>query len=52
MVLNQPDKAREAYARAVKLKPDDPELKEALAEASTAASGKTGAIAPAQNGAK
>lgn len=52
MVLNQPDKAREAYARAVKLKPDDPELKQALADASTAASGKSGATAPAKNGAK
>jgi cytochrome c-type biogenesis protein CcmH len=37
MVLNQPDKAKDAYARAVRLKPDDPELKAALAEASTAA---------------
>jgi cytochrome c-type biogenesis protein CcmH len=41
MVLNQPDKAREAYARAVKLKPDDTELKQALAAASAAA--KSGA---------
>ena len=41
MVLNQPDKAREAYARAVKLKPGDPELARALAEASTAASTNT-----------
>ncbi len=52
MVLNQPDKAREAYARAVKLKPDDPELKQALAEASIAAAGKAGAVAPLQSGAK
>ena len=37
MVLNQPDKAKDAYARAVKLKPDDAELKQALAEASAAA---------------
>jgi cytochrome c-type biogenesis protein CcmH len=37
MVLNQPDKAKEAYARAVELKPDDAELKRVLAEASTAA---------------
>ncbi len=51
MVLNQPDKAREAYVRAVELKPDDPELKQALAEA-TAAAGKSGAVAPAQSGAK
>ena len=41
MVLNQPDKAREAYARAVKLKPGDPQLTRALVEASAAA-GKTG----------
>ena len=33
MVLNQPQKARDAYARAVKLKPDDAALKQALAEA-------------------
>ena len=52
MVLNQPDKAREAYSRAVKLKPDDPELKQALAEASIAAAGKAGAVAPLQSGAK
>ena len=37
MVLNQPDKAREAYARAVKLKPDDAVLRQALAAADTAA---------------
>ena len=37
MVLNQPDKAKDAYARAVKLKPDDPLLNQALAEASAAA---------------
>jgi cytochrome c-type biogenesis protein CcmH len=37
MVLNQPEKAKEAYARAVNLKPDDAALKQALAEASTAA---------------
>jgi cytochrome c-type biogenesis protein CcmH len=37
MVLNQPDKAKDAYARAVKLKPDDAELKQALAAASAAA---------------
>jgi len=41
MVLNQPDKAKDAYARAVKLKPDDPQLTQALAEASAAA-GKIG----------
>jgi cytochrome c-type biogenesis protein CcmH len=53
MVLNQPDKAREAYARAVKLKPGDPELARALAEASTAAAANaSGATAPAPNGSK
>jgi cytochrome c-type biogenesis protein CcmH len=52
MVLHQPDKAREAYARAVRLKPDDAELKQALAEASTAAAGKTPVLAPAPSGAK
>ncbi len=41
MVLNQPDKAREAYSRAVKLKPGDPALARALAEASTAAAAYT-----------
>ncbi len=41
MVLNQPDKAREAYSRAVKLKPGDPALARALAEASTAAAANT-----------
>jgi cytochrome c-type biogenesis protein CcmH len=39
MVLNQPDKAREAYARALKLKPDDSALKQAF-EAAQAAAGK------------
>jgi cytochrome c-type biogenesis protein CcmH len=52
MVLGQPDKAREAYAHAVKLKPDDPALKQALAEASTAAAGKAGAAAPSQGGSR
>ncbi len=52
MVLSQPDKAREAYARALKLKPDDPALKQALAEAGAAVAGKAGASAPAQSGAK
>jgi cytochrome c-type biogenesis protein CcmH len=41
MVLGQPDKAKDAYERAVKLKPDDAELKQALAAASAAA--KSGA---------
>jgi len=48
MVLNQPDKAREAYARAARLKPDDAVLKAALADATTAAA----ATAPAQSGSK
>jgi cytochrome c-type biogenesis protein CcmH len=52
MVLNQPEKATEAYARAVKLKPEDSRLTQALAEASAAASGKTGAAAPAEKGAQ
>jgi cytochrome c-type biogenesis protein CcmH len=53
MVLNQPDKAREAYARAVKLNPGDPELARALAEASNAAAASpSGATAPAQSGSK
>ncbi|MBV9017799.1 MAG: c-type cytochrome biogenesis protein CcmI [Alphaproteobacteria bacterium] len=37
MVLGDAQKARDAYARAVKLKPDDAALKEAYAEASRAA---------------
>ena len=37
MVLNQPAKARDAYAHAVKLRPDDPALKAAYAEAEAAA---------------
>ena len=52
MVLNQPEKAKEAYARAVKLKPEDPQLTRALAEASAAALGKTGALAPPEKGAQ
>jgi cytochrome c-type biogenesis protein CcmH len=53
MVLNQPDRARDAYARAMKLKPDDPEIRQALAEASTAAAAaKSGATAPAPSGSK
>lgn len=42
MVLQEPAKAREAYARAVRLKPDDAALKEALAEAATAAAAEAG----------
>ncbi len=37
MVLHQPVKAREAYARAVRLKPDDASLQQELAEATKAA---------------
>jgi cytochrome c-type biogenesis protein CcmH len=51
MVLNQPDKAREAYLRASKLKPDDTAIGRALAEASTAA-GKSRTVAPVRNGSK
>jgi cytochrome c-type biogenesis protein CcmH len=36
MVLNEPKKARDAYAHAVKLKPDDAGLQQAYAEASRA----------------
>ena len=37
MVLNEPQKARDAYAHAVKLKPDDAALKEAFEAAQSAA---------------
>jgi len=40
MVLNEPQKARDAYAHAVKLKPDDAALKEAF-EAAQSAAAKT-----------
>ncbi|MBV9863366.1 MAG: c-type cytochrome biogenesis protein CcmI [Alphaproteobacteria bacterium] len=46
MVLNEPEKARDAYARAVRLKPDSVELKLAYAEAIIAASGDAGASPP------
>ncbi len=39
MVLNEPDKARDAYARAVKLKPSDIALKQAYADAIVTAAG-------------
>jgi cytochrome c-type biogenesis protein CcmH len=39
LVLQQPAKARDAYARAVKLKPGDPALAQALAEATQQAAG-------------
>jgi len=37
MVLNEPEKAAEAYQRAVKLQPGDPALKAAYDEATAAA---------------
>ena len=40
MVLNQPDKAREAYAHALRLKPDDAALKQAFAAAQSAAANR------------
>jgi cytochrome c-type biogenesis protein CcmH len=40
MVLGQPEKAREAYTRALKLRPDDAALKQALADAGSAAAAK------------
>jgi len=40
MVLHRPDKAREAYARALRLRPDDQALKQAMAEATAAASAR------------
>jgi cytochrome c-type biogenesis protein CcmH len=42
MVLHRPDKAREAYARALRLRPDDSALKQALADAATQAAGQPG----------
>ena len=42
MVLNEPQKARDAYAHAVKLKPDDASLQQAYAEASRAAEAAPG----------
>jgi cytochrome c-type biogenesis protein CcmH len=46
MVLKEPQKARDAYAHALKLKPDDPALRQAHAEASGAADG--GAAQPSR----
>jgi cytochrome c-type biogenesis protein CcmH len=43
MVLNQPDKAREAYAHALKLKPEDAALKQAFEAAQSAANNQGGA---------
>jgi cytochrome c-type biogenesis protein CcmH len=48
VVLNQPEKARDAYAHAAKLKPDDIGLKQAYAEAIIAASGDTAETAPGE----
>ncbi|HTT78952.1 MAG TPA: c-type cytochrome biogenesis protein CcmI [Stellaceae bacterium] len=48
MVLGEPAKAREAYAHALTLKPDDAALKAALAAAASAAAGKTQPAAPAK----
>jgi cytochrome c-type biogenesis protein CcmH len=47
MVLGEAAKAREAYAHALKLKPDDPALKAALAEATSAAAAPAGKAQPA-----
>ncbi len=47
MVLGEPAKAREAYAHALKLKPDDAALKAALAEATSAAAAPPGESQPA-----
>jgi cytochrome c-type biogenesis protein CcmH len=40
MVLKEPAKAREAYARALQLKPGDASLEQALAEAAAASGAK------------
>lgn len=45
-VLNQPAKARDAYARAVKLRPDDIGLKQGYAEAIISAAGDDAAAPP------
>jgi cytochrome c-type biogenesis protein CcmH len=50
MVLQQPDKAREAYARAVTLKPGDAALRQALAEATQAVQANPGQANPAPAG--
>ena len=47
-VLNQPAKAREAYARAVKLRPDDIGLKQGYAEAIIGAAGDDATAPPAE----
>jgi cytochrome c-type biogenesis protein CcmH len=40
MVLHRPEKARDAYARALQLRPDDPALKQALADAAAQVGGQ------------
>jgi cytochrome c-type biogenesis protein CcmH len=47
-VLNQPAKARDAYARAVKLRPDDIGLKQGYAEAIISAAGDDATAPPAE----
>ena len=47
-VLNQPDKARDAYAHAAKLQPDDVGLKQGYAEAIIAAAGDDATAPPAE----
>ena len=42
MVLHRPEKAREAYTRALQLRPNDPGLKQALADAMAQAAGQPG----------
>src|SRR5947199_99401 len=42
MVLNEPQKARDAYAHAVKLKPDDAALQQAFEAAQSAAAKREG----------
>jgi cytochrome c-type biogenesis protein CcmH/NrfG len=39
-VLHRPEKARDAYARALQLRPDDPALKQALADAAAQVGGQ------------
>jgi cytochrome c-type biogenesis protein CcmH len=42
MVLHRPDKARDAYARALRLRPDDAALRQAMADATAAATAPAG----------
>jgi cytochrome c-type biogenesis protein CcmH len=48
IVLNQPDKARDAYARAARLRPDDIGLKQGYAESLIAAAGDDAPAPPAE----